>query len=96
MSDFELVDDGEGRFAVRGDMSFGTANALLRRSGSLFARHSSIVVDLSEVKKTDSAGLALIIEWKSLAAGREADLRIEGIPETLVAIAKTCEVEDLL
>ena len=96
MSDFELVDEGDGRFSVRGEMSFATANTLLRRSEKLFARHPSLAIDLSDVKKADSAGLALIIEWKSQAAGRQAELRIEGVPDTLVAIAKTTEVEDLL
>ena len=96
MSDFELVDQGDGRFAVSGDMSFATANTLLRRSEKLFARHQSLAIDLSGVKKTDSAGLALIIEWKSQAAGRQADIQISGVPGTLIAIAKTTEVEDLL
>ena len=96
MSDFNLVDHGDGRFAVKGDMSFATANALLRKSEKLFARHQSLAIDLSAVEKADSAGLALIIEWKSQAANRQADMQINGVPDTLVAIAKTSEVEDLL
>ena len=96
MSDFELVDEGDDRFAVRGAMSFATANALLRKSESLFARHESLVIDLSGVNKSDSAGLALIVEWKSQASSRNAAISIEGVPETMVAIAKTSEVEDLL
>ena len=78
MSDFELVDEGDGRFAVRGDMSFATANSLLRRSDKLFARHQSLAIDLSAVTKADSAGLALIIEWKSQAAGRQAEEEAAG------------------
>ena len=77
-------------------MSFATANSLLRRSDKLFARHQSLAIDLSAVKKADSAGLALIIEWKSQAAGRQAERRSEGVPDPRVAIAKTTEVEDLL
>lgn len=96
MSDFELVDEGEGRFAVKGDLSFATANALLRKSENLFAGHQSLAIDLSAVQKSDSAGLALIIEWKSQAAARQAAIRIDSAPDSLVAIAKTCEVEDLL
>lgn len=96
MSNFDLVDQGDGRFAVNGDLSFATANTLLRRSEKMFARHQSLAIDLAGVEKADSAGLALIIEWKSQAASRQADMRIEGVPETLIAIAKTSEVEDLL
>ena len=96
MSDFQLVDQGNGRFAVKGAMSFATANALLRRSEKLFGRHQSLEIDLSGVEKADSAGLALIIEWKSQAASRQVDMRIDGMPETLIAIAKTSEVENLL
>lgn len=96
MSDFELVDEGEGRFTLKGAMSFATAYDILRKSESLFGRHAALEIDLGGVDKTDSAGLALIIEWKSQAANREADIRFSNLPDNLLAIARTTEVEDLI
>lgn len=96
MSDFELVDEGEGRFAVKGAMSFATADAMLRKSESLFGRHASLEIDLGGVGKADSAGLALIVEWKSQAANRAAEIRFSNVPDSLLAIARTTEVQDLI
>ena len=96
MSDFELVDQGEGRFALQGEMSFHTAQNILRKSEALFRRYESLDIDLAEVGKADSAGLALIIEWKAQAARRQADIRFRNTPASVLAIAKTAEVEDLV
>ena len=96
VSDFELVDEGEGRFTLNGAMSFATANDILRKSETLFGRHSSLKIDLAGVGKADSAGLALIIEWKSQAANRAADIRFSNVPDSLMAIARTSELQDLI
>ena len=96
MTEFELVDEGEGRFALRGAMSFATANDILRKSEGLFGRHAALEIDLAGVEKADSAGLALIIEWKSQAANREAAIRFNNVPGYLLAIARTTGVQDLI
>ena len=96
MSDFELVDEGEGRYALRGPMSFATANAILKKSETLFGRHTELEIDLSGVGKADSAGLALLIEWQSQAAQRKAAIRFNNVPENLLAIARTTGVQNLL
>ncbi len=96
MSDFELQDQGEGRFALKGQMSFDTANRILKASEAVFAKHPSLQVDMSGVEKADSAGLALLLEWKAQAAGRGATISYTDIPESLVEIARTSEVSDLL
>jgi phospholipid transport system transporter-binding protein len=96
VSDFEFKDLGEGRFAVTGDMSFETADRILKASESQFAAHASIRVDLSGVGKADSAGLALLLEWKAQASRREASISYSDIPESMIAIARTSEVSDLL
>lgn len=96
MSKFELVDNGEGRFALSGDMSFATAEQILRSSERSFANQHEIEVDMSGVQKTDSAGLALLLEWISSAARSGSSIRFVSIPEKVHLIAQTVEVEDLL
>jgi len=96
MSEFQLADRGDGHFAVSGDLSFETANKVLRASEAVFRRHSSLDIDLSGVDKADSAGLALLIEWKAQAAQRKATIRFTGLPESLLGIARVSEVDDLL
>lgn len=96
VADFELQDAGEGRFRLLGDMSFATAEELLRASEGLFEQYTRIEVDLSGVAKADSAGLALMLEWINWAIQTVREIRFVGTPERIAAIAKVTEVDNLL
>ena len=96
MSEFSLEDLGEGRFALSGAMSFGTAQQLLRASERLFDQHQDLQIDLSGVQRADSAGLALVIEWTARARQRKARIQFTAIPKSLLAVARTSEVEEFI
>lgn len=96
MSKFKLEDLGDGSFTLTGRMSFDTAGEILRESESLFEHHTLLTVDLSGVTYTDSAGLALLLEWITWANHTVREIRFEGMPEKIDAIAKTTEVDSLL
>lgn len=96
MSRFELEDLGEGRFALSGDMTFDTAERILQSSEQPFEQHTRIEVDLSGVRNSDSAGLALLLEWITWANHTVREIRYKALPERVVAIARTTEVEPLL
>jgi len=96
MSDYSLEDLGEGRFALSGRMVFDTCGQILRQSEELFEEHTLLEVDLSGVTDTDSAGLALLLEWITWANHTVREIRFDGMPEKIDAIAKTTEVDDLL
>ena len=96
MSDFELQDLGDGRFALQGEMSFDTAERILKASEKPFEEHTQIEIDLSGVTDSDSAGLALLLEWVTWANHTVREIRFAGMPERVMAIAKTTEVDGLL
>ena len=96
MSKFELSDSGGGRFALSGQMSFDTVAQILRVSEEMFEEHTRIEVGLFEVTDTDSAGLALLLEWITWANHTVREIRFVGTPEKIDAIAKTTEVDHLL
>ena len=96
MSDYTLENRGDGRFALSGEMAFSTADRILRESEAQFEEHTLLTVDLSGVTHTDSAGLALLLEWITWANHTVREIRFEGMPEKISAIAKTTEVESLL
>ena len=96
VTDWHLEHRGDGRFGLGGDVSFETAQQVLEKSESLFRDHDVIRVDLGEVSTADSAGLALLLEWKARARQRGASIEFANIPEGLAAIAKTTEVGKLL
>ena len=96
MSEFMIEDLGGGKFAVSGDMTFDTAEKILRASENLFDEHTQILVDLSEITASDSAGLALLLEWVTWANHSVREIRFAKMPEKILAIARTTEVEPLL
>ena len=95
-SGFDLEDKGDGQFSLSGDLTFRTVERLLRRSEVPFEEHTRIEVDLSGVDKADSAGLALLLEWITWANHTVREIRYVGVPERVLAIARTTEVEPLL
>jgi len=96
MSEFTIEELGDGRFAVSGEMTFDTADKILKASEAPFEEHTQIEVDLSDITMSDSAGLALLLEWVTWANHSVREIRFIGMPEKILAIARTTEVEPLL
>ena len=96
MNSFTLEDRGGGKFALSGWMTFDTAGEILRDSEDMFEEHTRIEVDLFDVTDTDSAGLALLLEWITWANHTVREIRFVGTPEKIDAIARTTEVDHLL
>ena len=96
VNDYSLTDQGGGRFTLSGDMTFDTAERILKKSEGPFSEYAQVEVDLSGVGKADSAGLALLLEWITWANHTVREIRFVEIPEKIVAIAETTEVEKLL
>ena len=91
-----VEDLGGGRFAVRGDLTFESATAILSQGTQLFADYERIRVDMSDVREADSAGLALLLEWVSWARHLDREIAYENIPQQIMAIARISEVTDLI
>lgn len=96
VSDFSLEDRGDGNFALSGDVTFKTAERILQASEGPFEDHTRIEIDLSGVTNSDSAGLALLLEWVTWANHTVREIRFSELPERIMAIAKTTEVDGLL
>jgi len=96
MADFNLTDKGDGHFSLHGKMTFQSAGEILRSSERLFEEHTRIEMDLDGVDVTDSAGLALMLEWITWANHTVREIRFTNVPEKIDAIAKTTEVDHLL
>ena len=96
MSDFDLRELGDGCYELSGTMSFGTADRILTASEQIFGAYENLSIDLSQVRRADSAGLALLLEWKARAKKRAGEIRYSGIPDSIRAIAMTTEVAHLI
>jgi phospholipid transport system transporter-binding protein len=81
---------------VNGVLHFSTVTALLRSGSEAIANGRAAVIDLAGVKDSDSSGLALLIEWLSIARAERKSLRYENIPVQLHQLARLSDVEELL
>jgi phospholipid transport system transporter-binding protein len=96
VSSFSLASAGPGRLAASGELGFATAAAALAAGQKLIAPGQPVVVDLRGVTAGDSAGLAVLVEWLSVARERDARLSYESVPPQILAVARTAGLEELL
>jgi phospholipid transport system transporter-binding protein len=96
MSELVFEPVGEGHFRVRGSLSFDTADKALQTSLALFAEQQHIELDLQGVVSTDSAGLALLVEWVGWAHRERRKLVLHHVPAQAMALARISEVDKLL
>ncbi|MGR9114990.1 MAG: STAS domain-containing protein [Gammaproteobacteria bacterium] len=75
-------------FAVAGELTFSGIDKKTIKSFDFLESANPITLDLSEVANTDSAGLALVIEWLKYAGSHQIELKFQNIPEQLLKLAK--------
>lgn len=91
-----IEDQGEGRFAVAGELNAATVSTLWEESAALFRHHPPLSIDLGDVSRSDSTGVALLVEWLRLARSRGTDLRFRHIPPQMQAIIEIADLEEVL
>ncbi len=79
-----------------GSLHFSTVSALLTAGVDAIDAGQATVIDVGGVTASDSSGLALLIEWLSIAKADGKELRYENIPTQLHQLARLSEVEELL
>jgi phospholipid transport system transporter-binding protein len=87
---------GAGRFRVSGVLDASTAREVLEESESRFEQFKELDVDLGGVGESDSAGLALLIEWLRVARQGNKAIRFANVPAQIEALARISEVDDLI
>ncbi|MEM9759803.1 MAG: STAS domain-containing protein [Pseudomonadota bacterium] len=96
MAEFSFSDAGGGRFALSGVLGFETAGEIVALSRTHFAKHSVIEVDFAGVERSDSAGLAVLLEWVNWAKISVREIHYINIPKQILAIAEISEVDSML
>jgi len=92
--EFETV--APGHFRVTGPLTFDSVEQALHASRELFAAHPRIELDLQKVDNTDSAGLALLVEWAGWARREKRSILFRHLPAQALALARISEVDKLL
>jgi len=95
---FEVVASGNGRFTARGLLTFATARQAREQGLQSLAGAAGgeLEVDCGGITASDSAGLAVLLDWLGAMKRAGRALRYTHLPAGLVALARIGEVEELL
>ena len=96
MSDLELRFDS-GVAALMGELTFATVPEMLEREAELLDKvEDELKVDLAQVSRGDSAGLALLVAWVRCAKQKNKSVRFLNVPSQLREMAKVSDLEEVL
>jgi phospholipid transport system transporter-binding protein len=70
--------------------------AALIDAGARAIRGGDATFDLAAVTEVDSSAVALLLAWSREAQAAGATLRLEGLPEDIVSLARLYGVDQLL
>ena len=96
MARFRIENAGPGRVAATGELDFATAAEALAAGLRLIGTDQSLTADLAGITAGDSAGLAVLVEWLSVARARGVALRYANVPAQILAIARISDLDELL
>lgn len=86
----------DNRIRVSGELSFKSVPALVSISQKYFINDNGFNVDLADVSRADSAGVALLVEWQRQAQKQKKSICFVNIPSQMLAIARLSGVDELL
>lgn len=83
------------RQSLSGALTFDTVPDLYQTSLGWFT-DKSLSVDFAQVSKADSAGLALMTEWRRLARTKNCQIEFLNIPAQVQELIKVSDLQDVL
>ena len=88
--------NNETNILIKGDLSFVSVPDIYNRTKNCFENAKHIQVDLHDVQRTDSAAMALILEWHRLAKENNSQITLNNIPAMLKRIASVSDLEEFI
>lgn len=86
-SSVTLSQRGAGVWHLAGALD-KTSVPTLRDAADTLVDAPEVLLDLCDVTRMDSAGLALLVDWQGQARGRRTKLRFRNLPAGIAAIAE--------
>jgi phospholipid transport system transporter-binding protein len=95
---FRLDPASSGRLAAHGPLVFATATRACEQGLAALsgAAGGALEIDCGGISASDSAGLAVLLEWLGAARRAGRSLRYRALPEGMLALARISEVDELL
>jgi phospholipid transport system transporter-binding protein len=86
----------DGQFLISGDLGFFNILSIYNKSLEPSRNCPELIFDFSQLKSSDSAGLALIVEWIKLAKHLNKPIRFTHLSEDIMSLAKAAGMDGML
>jgi phospholipid transport system transporter-binding protein len=88
----------ENDLSLRGNLLFSTISSILTVGCKMIENNKAdtITIDMSEVEKIDSAGIALLLAWKRLCDANNKKYRLKGASQQVISLINTNKLEKIL
>lgn len=90
-----MITREDDRLMVQGRLTIATVPALFE-TGLQHLASENLLVDFSKVEAVDSAAVSLLLGWARAAKRNHHELRVTGLPDDLLSLARLYGVSDLL
>lgn len=92
MGDITFADN---RFLISGDLNFSNVMSVYQKSLPQSLTCSEFTFDFSQLTSSDSAGLALIIEWVKLSKRLKKPVHFMNLSEGITSLVKVAGMGEL-
>lgn len=86
----------DGRLTLSGELDFTSVTRLNGEALKLLGSAQAVRIDLQGIVRSDSAGLALLIEWMRVARRLDKPIQFLNIPAQMLAIARVSGLDEVL
>lgn len=95
-AEVRLADAGAGCHRIDGELTFASVPGLLDAIGTGLPGEGDLCIDLGGVRRSDSAGVALLIELARRARAAQRPIRFTHVPEQMRAAIDVSGLQDIL
>lgn len=91
-----VFDESEKMVRIGGELTFSTVTDISAQARRLFEPMTLWNIDFTDVTRSDSAGLVLLIDWMRTAKQASKAITFYNIPQQILAIANASGLDALL
>lgn len=82
-------------FFISGDLNFTNVMSVYEKSLPLISQSPELIFDFTQLKSSDSSGLALFAEWVKLSKFQNKSIQFMHLSAELLSVAKAAGIESM-
>ncbi|EKD70490.1 MAG: hypothetical protein ACD_46C00522G0005 [uncultured bacterium] len=86
----------QGKFILMGELDMSNVMSVYQKSMGYLSQCEEMSFDFSQLKSSDSSGLALMIEWLKLAKLKQKKITFTNLSAELLSIARAARLDKII